>query len=173
MKGEKFIVHNIFRVKGKIKPIALIIFSTLPLLGALFVSYINRNAMQVYNVLEKPSFSPPPLVFMIIWFILYILMGIAAYRIYMIRELGGDIGDSLFFFFIQLLLNYLWFFIFFSFRLYGIAFIEAKIMLVLLIITFVKFLRIDKIAGILLIPLILWIMYANILNFLIWVNNEM
>lgn len=164
---------NIFKVKGKIKLTPLIIISILPLLCGIFVIYLNRNAILVYNILDKPIFTPHPVIFLSIWAIMYILMGIATYRIYMIRDQGIDIGSSLFFFLMQLLLSYLWFFIFFSFRLYGLAFIENKIMLVFLIITFSKFLRYDRIAAVLLIPHIIWIMYVGVLNFFIWMNNEM
>jgi len=167
------LLGNIFRVKGKIKPIALMICSISPLLCGLFVLYLNRNAILVYNILDKPIFTPYPVVFIVIWSIMYILMGIAGYRVYMIRDQGIDIGSSLFFFFLQLILSYLWFFTFFSFRLYGIAFIENKIMLFFLLITFIKFIKLDRIAAVLLIPHIIWIVYIGIINFFIWMNNEM
>lgn len=164
---------NIFKVRGKIKLLPLIIISISPLLCGLSVLYLNRNAFLVYNMLDKPIFTFPPVVFISIWFVMYLLMGIAAYRIYMIRDQGTDIGNSVFFFLIQLLLSYLWFFIFFSYRLYGLAFIENKIMLIFSIITFTKFLRLDRIAAVLLIPHILWIIYVGVINFFIWMYNEM
>ena len=64
----------------------------------------------------------------------------------MIRDSGKDIGTSLFFYIIQLLLNYLWPVIFFSFRLYGMAFIELIVLFIFVGITFVKFIKLDKIA---------------------------
>ena len=149
------------------------IISNLPLIFGLLVLYLNRCAVIVYNMLDKPTFTSPLIIFASIWLIMYMLMGISAYRVYMIRDQGIDIGNSIFYFLIQLSLSYLWIFIFFSFRLYGLAFIVNKIMLIFLIITFNKFLRLDRIAAVLLIPHILWIIYVGVVNFFIWMNNEM
>ncbi|MDS0527153.1 tryptophan-rich sensory protein [Clostridium sp. SHJSY1] len=164
---------NIFKVNGKFKLIPLIVLTLLPLVGAYLVNLVTRNGVAIYGQLEKPFFAPPPILFMIIWPVLYILMGFASYRIYMIRESGKDIGTALFYYLIQLLLNYFWSFIFFSFRLYGLAFIELIILLVFIIITFIKFIKLDKIAGILLIPYIIWVSFAGVLNYFIWAKNEM
>lgn len=165
-------MENIFKVNGKVKIIPLICLVLMPLLGSGLVFYITRNSMNIYSVMNKPFFSPPDYVFMIVWPILYILMGLASYRIYMYREEGRDIGNALFYYLIQLLLNYLWSFIFFSFRLYGLAFIELIVLFIFILITFLKFSRIDKIAGYLLIPYILWSSFALILNYFIWSFNE-
>ena len=74
---------NIFKVKGKIRIIPLILLTILPLLGGLVVGYLNRNSMNIYNNIKLPSFAPPGYVFPIVWSILYILMGFASYGIYM------------------------------------------------------------------------------------------
>lgn len=165
-------MDNIFKVKGKIKIIPLIISILIPIAGSGLVFLITRNSMTLYANVNKPVFSPPAYVFMIVWPILYILMGIASYRIYMYREEGENIGNALFYYLIQLLLNYLWSFIFFSFRLYGLALIELVILFIFIIITFVKFSKIDRISGYLLIPYILWCGFAILLNFSIWDLNE-
>ena len=166
-------MYNIFRVRGKIKFLPLVIFSILPLLCGLFVLYLNKNVIFVYNELDKPIFAMPLIFFISFWLILDVIMGVAAYRVYMIRNLCIDIYDSLFYYIIQIILNLLWLFIFFTFRLYAVAFLEAKIMLILLIITVVKFIRVDRIAAVLLFLQVLWIMYISVFNFFIWVANEM
>ncbi|MGG7178564.1 TspO/MBR family protein [Clostridium paraputrificum] len=164
---------NIFKVNGKVKILTLIGLTLLPLLGGLAIGYLTRNAAAVYMQLEKPIFAPPSWVYIIVWPIIYILMGLASYRIYMIRDQGKDVGTALFFYLIQLLLNFLWPIIFFSFRLYGLAFIELIILFIFIIITFVKFIKLDKIAGFLLIPYIIWTIFAGVLNFFLWMKNEM
>ena len=78
-----------------------------------------------------------------------------------------------FFYSLQLILNLLWPIIFFSLRLYGIAWIELVIIILLLIITIIKFFKIDKVSGILLVPYILWSGIFLYLNIVIWVLNEM
>lgn len=162
---------NILKVNGKVRIIPLICCVLLPLAGAALVTFITRNSMNLSN-LDKPFFTPSPYVFMIVWPILYVLMGLASYRIYMCRAEGRNIGNALFYYLIQLLLNYLWSFIFFSFRLYGLAFIELIILIIFIVITFLKFLRIDKMAGYLMIPYILWCSFALVLNYFIWSKNE-
>lgn len=170
---REVIMGKIFKVNGQFKLLPLIGSILLPISGSLVVGYLNRNAMAIYSSLERPSFAPPGWIFMVVWPILYILMGISAYRIYMIRDQGKDVGKALFFYLIQLLLNFLWSFLFFSFRLYGLAFIELVILFIFVLITFIKFIKIDRVAGFLLIPYLLWIMFAGVLNFMIWVKNEM
>lgn len=164
---------NVFRVNGRIKILPLIILTLLPLLGSGIVFYLTRNVIGIYEKLQLPVFAPPGFIFMIVWPILYICMGLASYRIYMLRDEGQNVGNALFFYIVQLLFNYLWSFIFFSFRLYGLAFIELLILLVFIIVTFIKFIKLDKIAGILLIPYILWSIFASVLSCFVWIYNEM
>ena len=111
--------------------------------------------------------------FPIVWTILYILMAIAFYRILQISKLGKKTYSSLTLFYIQLIFNFLWSFIFFNFRLYGIAFIEAVILLILVFITTKKFFKVDKIAGWLMVPYVFWLTYASVLSYFVWILNEM
>ena len=164
---------NLFRVQGKIKILPLIALTLLPVLGSGLIYYLTKDGINVYSTLEKPIFSPPPFIFMIVWPILYILMGLASYRIYMLRDQGENIGSALFFYIVQLLLNYLWPILFFSLRLYGVSFIELVILLIFIVITFIEFFKLDKISGILLIPYIIWVAFAGVLNFFLWMKNEM
>ena len=157
-----------------VKIIPLILNILIPLLGGFIVSYINRNAMSVYNTtVKKPFFTPPSIVFIIVWTVLYILMGIAAYRIYIKNRDNNDDNGAYFFYLVQLILNFMWSFIFFTFRLYGLSFIWIIILFIFVVITFIKFIKIDKIAGFLLVPYMLWLVFAGILNFFVWVFNEM
>ena len=164
---------NIFKVNGEFKFIPLIINILIPVLGGFIVGYLNNNTMNTYEMLKKPFFTPPSIVFPIVWTILYILMGIAAYRIFMRNKQGADDKGGYFFYLIQLMINFLWSFIFFTFRLYGISFIVIIILFIFIVITFIKFIKVDKIAGILLIPYLIWVAYAGVLNFFIWMLNEM
>lgn len=164
---------NIFKVNGEFKFIPLLINIAIPVLGGAIVGYLNSNTMSLYESLKKPFFSPPAIVFPIVWTILYILMGIAAYRIFMRNKQGADDNGAYFFYLIQLIVNFLWSFVFFTFRLYGISFIILLILFVLIIITFIKFIKVDKIAGFLLVPYLIWVAFAGVLNFFVWMLNEM
>lgn len=162
------------KLNRSIKIIPLVFNILVPLLGGFLVSYINRNAINFYSAnVKKPFFTPPSIVFPIVWSILYFLMGIAAYRIYIRNKEHNEDNGAYFFYLIQLILNFMWSFIFFTFRLYGVAFIWIIILFIFVAITFIKFIKIDKIAGALLFPYMLWLVFAGVLNFFIWVFNEM
>ncbi|AYE35411.1 tryptophan-rich sensory protein [Clostridium septicum] len=164
---------NIFKVNGEFKVIPLLMNILIPVLGGVIIGYLNKNTMNTYEMLKKPIFTPPNNVFPIVWTILYLLMGVAAYRVYMRNKQGADDKGAYFFYLVQLMFNFMWSFIFFTFRLYGIAFIWLVVLFILVLITFIKFIRVDKIAAILLIPYMIWLMFAGILNFFIWMFNEM
>ncbi len=157
----------------KIFFIPLILSIGIPLIIASFINVIMPYMGELYNSLNKPFFAPPGSVFPIVWTILYILMGIACYRVYILKYRGIDTSSAIFTYSIQLLLNFLWVFIFFGLRLYGIAFIELLIILFFVVLTFIKFYNKDKIAGLLFIPYLLWLTYAGVLNFYVWMLNEM
>lgn len=162
------------KVNRNFKIIPLVFNILIPVLGGFLVSYINRNAISIYsNTVKKPFFTPPNMVFVIVWSILYVLMGFSSYRIYIKNKENNNDNGAYFFYLIQLLLNFMWSFIFFTFRLYGISFIWIIILFIFVVITFVKFIRIDKTAGFLLIPYMLWLVFAGIINYFVWVFNEM
>lgn len=164
---------NIFKVNGKFNLGDLIISLLITLGGSFVVGKFISGSTEMYEGLNRPWFSPPSWVFSVVWTILYILMGIAAYRIYLRYKEGEKTKGALIFYGIQLLLNFAWSIIFFVFRLYGLAFIELIILLIFIIITTIKFFKFDKVAGWLMVPYIIWVSFAGVLNFFIWMLNEM
>lgn len=165
-------MFGLFKIKGDFNLGDLIISIVIHLGGGWLVGIIVGNSKELYETLEKPIFSPPSIVFPIVWSILYVMMTIAAYRIYELKK-KENVKGALGFYVIQLVLNFLWSIIFFKFRLYGLAFIELIILLIFILISIWKFIRVDKIAGYLLIPYALWCTFAGVLNFFIWMLNEM
>jgi translocator protein len=121
-----------------------------------------------YSTLNKPSFNPPNWLFGPVWTILYILMGISLYLVW--NQNGSKI--AIMFFVLQLLLNFLWSFLFFQMKNPLIAFIEIIFLLAMIIITAIKFYPISTTAAYLMIPYIIWVTFASILNFSIyWLNR--
>ena len=164
---------NIFKINGEFKVVPLLINILIPVLGGIIIGYLNSNTLDTYEMLKKPFFTPPNIVFQVVWIILYMLMGISAYRIYMRNKQGADDKGGYFYYLVKLSINFLWSFIFFTFRLYGISFIVLIILFILILITFIKFIKIDRIAGFLLIPYLIWVSFAGVLNYFIWALNEM
>ncbi|GAA0787148.1 TspO/MBR family protein [Hathewaya limosa] len=141
-------------------------------LGTGFLSYIfTKSSMVLYEKLKKPSFTPPDIIFFIVWTVLFILMGLALYRILKLKDEGKNIKKAVLLFSIQLVLNFLWSIIFFRKRLIFMAFLELILLVIFIILTIIEFFKKDKIAGILLIPYVLWCIFAGVLNYFVWFLN--
>lgn len=164
-------MFSIFKVDGKKNIIALIISIAIAQCVGLLSGFLSMSASNAYEAFNKPFFSPPGWVFPVVWSILYLLMGIAAYRIWLKGNSGEDVSKALILYVTQLLLNFLWSIIFFRFRLYAIAFLELLLLIVFILLTTFEFFRIDKPSGFLMIPYILWVSFAGVLNYAIWMLN--
>ena len=160
--------------KKKIRFITLIVSIGIPLLIGGITSLLIPNISSIYGELVKPNFAPPDIVFPIVWTILYVLMGIASYSVYVLKYDNIDVSSAIFVYAIQLLLNFLWTFIFFGFNLYGLAFLELGVLVLFVMLTIKRFYKkAGKNAALLLFPYLIWIIYAGVLNFFIWMLNEM
>ena len=160
--------------KKKIRFITLIVSIGIPLLIGGITSLLIPNISSIYGELVKPIFAPQAIVFPIAWTILYVLMGIASYRVYVLKYDNIDVSSALFVYAIQLLLNFLWIFIFFGFKLYGMAFLELIVLVLFVMLTIKRFYKkAGKKAALLLLPYLIWLIYAGVLNFFIWMLNEM
>ncbi len=162
---------RLFKVNGRVNIRALFISILIPLLVGFLSSYLVRDTYETFESLIKPSFAPPASVFAPVWTVLYILMGIASYRIWMYGTNRQDVCSALLYYGLQLIFNFMWTIIFFGLGLRGFAYVEILILLLLIIITTIKFYRIDKLAGYLLLPYLLWVSFASILNLSIWLLN--
>lgn len=159
---------------NRVRIIPLFVCLAIPLLLGGITALIMPNMKDIYGGLTKPVFAPPSIVFPIAWTILYILMGIASYKVYKLKYQGIDTSSAMFVYSIQLLLNFLWTIIFFGFRLYGLAFIELVILIFFVILTAKRFYqKAGRKAALLLLPYLIWLIYAGVLNFYIWMLNEM
>ena len=123
-----------------------------------------------YQSLQKSLLNPPDIVFPIVWNTLFVLMGIAAWRIG--EKQRKIVSLALALFVIQLCFNILWSYLFFGMHRPGLAAIEILFLWILILITTFIFYRIDKIAGILLIPYLGWVGFAVYLNLSIYYLNQ-
>ncbi len=126
-----------------------------------------------YAGLHKPVFNPPNWIFAPVWTILFLLMGISLYLIWDKFGKGESrqVKKALFLFAVQLILNLFWSVLFFGLRKPLYAAIEIIILWLAILATILSFYRISRIAGIMLLPYILWVSFAVILNFLIVMLN--
>lgn len=125
-----------------------------------------------YSQLIKPSFAPPSAVFGIVWTILYIIMGISAYKIMSKGYERPKVRDAMFYYWLQLILNFIWSILFFGFDLKFTALIDLILIIIFVIIMIVRFAKIDKKAAYMNIPYLIWLFYALVLNYIIWIINK-
>ncbi len=147
----------------------LVIVLVTELIGVLG-SIFSGNTGQMYTTFIKPPLSPPGWLFGVIWPILYLLMGLAAYIIYQTPH-TPERKRAITLYWVQLFVNFLWPIVFFHFEWYWIAVIIILMLDVLVLITTVGFYRIKKVAGYLMLPYLLWILFATYLNIGIAVLN--
>ena len=123
-----------------------------------------------YKTLKKPFFTPPAWIFGPVWISLFILMGISLFVVWR-RQDHPRFKTALIFFFVQLILNILWSAAFFGLRSPLIGLIDIVLLWVAILLTIQHFLRISKMAGLLLMPYIVWVSFAVVLNFSLWILN--
>jgi translocator protein len=123
-----------------------------------------------YATLNKPAFNPPSWIFAPVWTSLYILMGISFYLIWVKKE-NPKHGFLVSLFLLQLVLNSFWSIIFFGLKSPLYAFVEIIFLWLTILFCVIYFYRVSKTASILLIPYLLWVSFAAILNFEIFMLN--
>ncbi|MGE0792597.1 MAG: TspO/MBR family protein [Candidatus Woesearchaeota archaeon] len=143
---------------------AILICQLAGIIGSIFTA---PSVKTWYTTIIKPSFNPPNYLFGPVWTTLFILMGISLYIIWDNKKKSKFKKKAITIFSIQLFLNLLWSILFFGFKSPLLASIEIVILLIAIAITIYYFYKISKPSAYLLIPYILWVSFAMILNFAI------
>ncbi|MFH1451128.1 MAG: TspO/MBR family protein [bacterium] len=134
-------------------------------IGSLFTSPAINGW---YETLEKPFFNPPNWIFAPVWTFLFLLMGIAFYLVFISPEKKGK---AILAFSVQLFLNVLWSFLFFGLRSPFFALLEIIVLWLAIFVTIKKFSLINRVAALALLPYLIWVSFATVLNFSIWMLN--
>ena len=125
--------------------------------------FASSQSLDIWYVnLVKSDLNPPGYIFGIVWPILYLLMSIAAYRTFEITKNP---------FFIQLIFNAMWSWLFFFFQMPFIALINIWLLIYLNTVLTIKMYKLDKFSGLIYVPYVLWLLFASYLNLFIVVNN--
>jgi tryptophan-rich sensory protein len=122
----------------------------------------NTSTDVWYQSLNKSDLNPPGFVFGIVWPILYIFMSISAYRTF--TETGRI-------FFIQLVFNTAWSWMFFAFHMPFLALLNIWMLIYWNTSLAFKMIKIDKLSAILYSPYVIWLIFASYLNLFIVINN--
>lgn len=124
-----------------------------------------------YSTLEKPFFTPPNWIFGPVWTTLYIMMGVALFFACRYGKPAKKATTTTYWFYAQLLFNTLWSVIFFGFHALWPGFVVILILWLLLLRTTQLFFTVKNTAGWLLIPYLIWVSFASLLNFSIALLN--
>ena len=139
-------------------------------LAAIGGAVTAKAAGEFYAMLQKPSWAPPGWLFGPAWTVLYILMGVAAWRVW--RDAGfSGAKVELAFYAVQLVLNMAWSYFFFVRRTGLGATVEVVCLWVSILVTLMLFWRRDTVAGVLFVPYLTWVTFATALTVAVWRRN--
>jgi tryptophan-rich sensory protein len=140
--------------------------------GALGSMFTTPQIPGWYANLAKPSFNPPSWLFGPVWTALYVMMGISLFLVWRAGLAERRVQLAVGFFIAQLACNVCWSYAFFGRQspLAGLVVIVA--LWILIVITILASAPVSKAAALLLIPYLLWVSFASILNASLWRLNR-
>jgi translocator protein len=147
--------------------LAIVICQVIGVIGGLFTA---SSIPTWYAALQKPSFNPPNWIFAPVWTTLYAMMGISLYLVW--QKMAKGSRQAIKIFMIQLALNLLWSVLFFYQKSPLAAFIEIIVLWAAILATIFFFYRISKPAAYIMVPYLLWVSFAAVLNFSIYILNK-
>jgi translocator protein len=151
------------------RPLSFFLIATLGV-GALASLFTAPQIPTWYAGLNRPAIAPPDWVFAPVWTALYILMAVAAWRVW--RKTGTRSLEMIAFA-VQLALNFAWCVIFFGLHAIGAAGIEIAILDLSVLAALILFFRRDRLAGLLFLPVLAWTLFATLLNHAFWRLNSL
>lgn len=123
-----------------------------------------------YRALKKPGFTPPNWLFGPAWTILYILIAIAGFLVWRaVGIAGAPLAFGLYF--LQIALNAAWSPLFFGVHRPDLAMADIVLLWLAIAATILAFWPISTAAALLLVPYLLWVSFAGLLNFAVWRLN--
>jgi len=149
------------------RPLLFFLLITLAV-GAAASLFTEPNIPTWYAGLARPSFAPPNWVFAPVWTTLYVLMAVAAWRVWRVT---GSRSLEMGAYAVQLIFNFAWSAIFFAMHQIGLALADIAVLLILILATTILFWRRDRIAGLLFLPYLIWTGFAAVLNQGFWALN--
>jgi benzodiazapine receptor len=161
---DKFHLPDIWRLI-----ISIFICQLAGIIGSVFTT---PQISTWYATLKKPSFSPPNWLFGPVWITLFVLMGIS---LFLVWRKGSDtqfVKNGLIIFGIQLAFNILWSIAFFGLKSPISGLFVIVILWITILLTILQFSKITELAAMLLVPYIVWVSFAAILNLSLYSLNR-
>ena len=117
-----------------------------------------------YAALQKPAFNPPNWIFGPVWTTLYVMMGFAAFLVWDKGWRRPGVRHALAVFAAQLVLNVLWSALFFGARSPVAALVDIVALWLGILASIILFARVSKAGAVLMVPYLLWVSFATVLN---------
>lgn len=160
---EKFKTRNILKLA-----VSIVICQLAGFIGSLF----TRSSVSTwYTTLNKASFNPPNWAFSPVWITLFVLMAISLFFVWRKAPQDPRTKSAISVFGLQLILNTLWSALFFGLKSPLAGLIDIILLWAAILLTIRRFYQISRVAGALLIPYILWVSFAVVLNASIFLLN--
>ena len=164
VEKKKSSIHKVFEIL-----ISIIICHAAGIIGSTF----TIKAIPTWYVsLDKPAFNPPNWIFGPVWLTLYTMMGISLYLVWRSKNSSAGFRTALLVFAIQLLLNAAWTPVFFGARMLFAGLLIIVLLWCSIIATIIAFFPVNRTSSILLVPYLLWVSFATILNYSLWSLNR-
>lgn len=130
----------------------------------------TKNNMGWYDTLEKSTLNPPDIAFPIVWTLLYIMLALAGWLMWQHRK-NKQTTIAFNLYWLQMLLNWAWSFVFFEFHLIALGFFWILALNLAMLAFIIKAWSIQKLAALLVLPTLIWGSFAAYLNYMIWILN--
>lgn len=157
----------------KFQPIPFIISQAITLVIGFVASLFTRPEIAGwYTTLKKPGYTPANWAFPVAWTTLYILIATAAYLVWKCRDGTSVYKTAVFIYIVQLLLNFSWSIVFFGMHAVLGGLVVIILLLVSIVLNIAWFASFKNTAAWLLVPYLLWVGYATLLNIGIYIFNK-
>ena len=140
----------------------------LPLAVGVLAAVLIRGGVDAFADDLQPPLSPPAALFPVVWTILYLLMGAASYLVWT-QTKRTPVAAALYL--AQLAVNFVWPLLFFGAGAYGAALVCIAVLWALVLATVLAFFDTNRTAGLLMLPYLVWVTFAAVLNYGVWALN--
>ena len=155
----------------KAKPYLIAI--AIPLAVGGLSALLSGGGKDFYDTVTLPPLAPPPILFPIVWGILFVLMGISSAKVYLARKKDPIAArDGLVFYGVSLFVNLFYSLFFFRFRIFLFSFLWLLLLLALILLTIAKYARVSRGAARAQIPYAVWVAFAGYLTLAIYLLNR-
>ncbi|WP_318569301.1 TspO/MBR family protein [Salinigranum marinum] len=142
------------------------------LVGASGAIFTAQGLGEWYDSLARPAFAPPNWVFGPVWTALFALIGVAVWLVWRQADAAPrDVRLAFGVFIVHFVFNLGWSAAFFGARRIGLGLAVIAVLWLLIVATAWTFDRVDRRAALLLLPYLLWVSFAAVLNYRFWVLN--